>query len=528
MPTAPDGVDPSPMAPLEAQRARLEAARAQRHQGDAHAAIAAVNDLLAQPLSTELRVMALQLRAAALGDGGDTQGKYADLAAALGMANQDDLPRWVARASALAAATALELGQVSRALDHAIDALVAAQDPRVELEDHLSAAASLGSLFTHLGAPGVSAQILEGAWRRVGPCSEPPWVAYVALVNLGHALAQVMPMLSGEAQQRAAEQATRAHELVIASAAAGRVCRDAARGNHANLLAQLGQPVPAEALLDALETDPVSWAPDHAATVWQARGRIALAQGQPALARDLLSEAATAYAGAGLQLEEAAALEQRALAQQALGDLPAALADLRLSLQRSRSSGREGVERLASQVFTRAQEVLERRSLTDAAKTLEQSNQLDPLTGLGNRRRWQRLVAERGSQRVALLLCDLDRFKSVNDDFGHDTGDAVLRRVSAALNGTARADDVVIRWGGEEFLIVAGTEPGSGPQRLAERLLAAVASAGWDDLLPDGRGQTLSIGVATGPLDDPKLVLQADEALYAAKRAGRNRIVTAD
>lgn len=513
---------------LEAWRSRLEEARTKRHQGDAHSAIAQASDLLGQPLPTELRVMVLQLRAAALGDVGDTKAKYADLLDALASANQVDLPRWVARASALAAATALELGHVSRALDHAVDALVAAEDPRLEIEDHLSAAASMGSLFTHFGAPGVSARILEAACRRIEDRRDLPWVAYVSLVNLGHALGQVAPVLSGDERRQAAERAMQVHEIVIAAEAAGQVCRDAARGNHAILLARLGQPAQAQALLDALEADLQTLAPDHAATVYQARGLIALANGMPALARDLLGQAVAGYAAAGLPLEEVAVLEQRAQAHEALGDLPAALADLRRGLSRSQSSGRDGIERLAGQVFTRAQEVLKRRSLADTAKTLDEAVMNDPLTGLGNRRRWERLVAERGGQRVALLLCDLDRFKAVNDDFGHTTGDAVLRRVSAVIQATARSSDVVIRWGGEEFLVVVTLDKAAGPQRQAERLREAVATAGWHDLLRDGRVQTLSVGVATGNLGDQTLVFRADEALYAAKRAGRNRVVLAD
>lgn len=514
-------------ASVEAWRVRLEEARARRRQGDANAAITVANDLLTEPLPTELRVMVLQLRAAALGDAGDTQAKYADLAAALSSANQADLPRWVARASALAAATALELGQVSRALDHAVDALVAAQDTRVEIEDHLSAAASLGSLFTHVGAPGVASRILEGAWQRIESQRELPWVAYATLVNLGHALGQMAPLLAGDEAHRTVERAIQVHEIVLSAEAAGQVCRDAARGNHAILLARMGETARAQDQLDALQADPRTLAPDQAATVCQARGQVALANGLPAQARDLFSQAIAGYGEAGLTLEAAAVLEQRALAHQALGDLPAALADLRLALARSQLNGRDGIERLAGQVFTRAQEVLERRSMADAAKTLEEANMQDPLTGLGNRRRWERLVAERGSHRVALLLCDLDRFKAVNDDFGHDTGDAVLRRISAAINTTVRAGDVVIRWGGEEFLIVVDNDKATGAQRQAERLRDAVATAGWDDLLRDGRGQTLSIGVATGELRDPTLVVRADEALYAAKRSGRNRVVTA-
>jgi diguanylate cyclase (GGDEF)-like protein len=514
-------------ASVESWLTSLERARTQRRQGDAPSAIAATSDLLGQPLTTDLRMMVLQLRAAALGDAGDTQAKYADLAAALSSAKHDDLPRWVVRASALAAATALELGHVARALDHAVDALVAAQDPRVEIEDHLSAAASLGSLFTHIGAPGVSAKILEGACRRVESVNELPWVAYVTLVNLGHALGQVVPLLTGDEHCQAAERAKQVNEIVIAADAAGKVCRDAARGNHAILLARLGQSSQAQAQLDALEMDPQTLAPDKAATVYQARGQIALANGLPAQAHELLSRAVACYAEAGLPLEEVTVREQCALAHQALGDLPAALTDLRLALVRSQNSGREGIERLAGQVFTRAQDVLERRSLADIAKTLEEANMQDPLTGLGNRRRWERLVAERGGQPVGLLLCDLDRFKSVNDDFGHDTGDSVLRRVSKLINATARSGDIVIRWGGEEFLVVVSIDMAAGPQRQAERLCDAVATACWDDLLRDGRGVTLSIGVAKGNLGDPTLVFRADEAMYAAKLAGRNRVVSA-
>ncbi|MEY2689422.1 MAG: hypothetical protein RL375_3621 [Pseudomonadota bacterium] len=520
-------VDTMLAAAVEAWQAKLEEARVKRHQGDAHSAIAATNDLLNEPLTTELRVMVLQLRAAALGDAGDARAKYVDLTAALSSAKHADLPRWVARASALAAATALELGEVAHALDHAVDALVALQDPRMKIEDHLSAAASLGSLFTHFGAPGVSAQILEGAWRRIESSRELPWVAYVTLVNLGHALGQVMPLLAGEERRRVAERAVQVNEIVIAADAAGQVCRDAALGNHAILLARLGRPAQAQAQLDALQMDLQTLAPDKAATVYQAQGEIALANGLPAQARDLLGLAAAGYAEAGLPLEEVAVLEQRAQAHQALGDLPAALADLRQALARAQNSGRDGIERLAGQVFTRAQDVLEKRSLADVAETLDEASMQDPLTGLGNRRRWERLVAERGGQRVALLLCDLDQFKAVNDDFGHDTGDAVLRRVSAVINATARTGDVIIRWGGEEFLVIVALDKAAGPQRQAERLREAVATAGWDDLMDDGRGQTVSIGVATGELGDLTLVFRADEAMYAAKRAGRNSVVMA-
>jgi diguanylate cyclase (GGDEF)-like protein len=161
----------------------------------------------------------------------------------------------------------------------------------------------------------------------------------------------------------------------------------------------------------------------------------------------------------------------------------------------------------------------------------------DPLTGLANRR-W--LVAQapriwrqarRDGQRVAALVLDLDHFKRLNDDFGHAAGDAVLRKVAAALSATVRPADVLARTGGEELVVLGLVGGPTEAHQLAERLRQAVStsSAGADHTV------TVSIGVALAPpspadeITDAlwRLIDRADAAMYEAKRTGRDRVTVA-
>lgn len=152
----------------------------------------------------------------------------------------------------------------------------------------------------------------------------------------------------------------------------------------------------------------------------------------------------------------------------------------------------------------------------------------DPLTGLGNRRLFEtrlklaRSRAERHRGVVALLFCDLDQFKSVNDQLGHDAGDAVLRAVATRLAGCVREGDLVARLGGDEFVVLA--EDLTGPEEavgVAQRIVASVAEP-----VPFRAGSIatrISVGIscAWGRFDGSALVRRADEALYRAKASGR-------
>lgn len=163
---------------------------------------------------------------------------------------------------------------------------------------------------------------------------------------------------------------------------------------------------------------------------------------------------------------------------------------------------------------------------------LDRMSRVDALTGLFNRRHLeeeldrQSSTARRDGTPLALLLLDIDHFKSVNDTYGHPAGDVVLQEFGRRLRGHLRAGDVAGRWGGEEFLVVLPRTDLPGALVVAERIRSTtcrepVTAAGLPILV------TVSGGCAAGPLDDPAdLVSGADAALYEAKAAGRNRIVT--
>jgi diguanylate cyclase (GGDEF)-like protein len=123
-------------------------------------------------------------------------------------------------------------------------------------------------------------------------------------------------------------------------------------------------------------------------------------------------------------------------------------------------------------------------------------------------------------------MLDLDRFKSINDQHGHATGDAVLRLASQALKGSLRSGDTLLsRYGGEEFVAMVPVEDLTIARRVAERLREAVAEVDWDGQLRLHPGVTVSIGVAlvAGAEGLDAALLRADEALYRAKREGRNQ-----
>ena len=163
---------------------------------------------------------------------------------------------------------------------------------------------------------------------------------------------------------------------------------------------------------------------------------------------------------------------------------------------------------------------------------LEAISRTDALTGLPNRRHLHEQLAStaaasrRRESPMAVLMVDVDHFKSVNDRFGHDAGDVVLKEVAATLHSACRGEDVAGRWGGEEFLIVAGTTAIDGASVLAERVRRAIASAPVQ--VGDGTLEiTASIGVAAGCGEVDDLLRRADAALYEAKHSGRNRVVSA-
>jgi two-component system, cell cycle response regulator len=169
--------------------------------------------------------------------------------------------------------------------------------------------------------------------------------------------------------------------------------------------------------------------------------------------------------------------------------------------------------------------------LAIANRRFQEAALTDALTGFPNRRyaldrveqEWA--AAKRTGRSFACLLIDVDHFKQVNDTYGHDIGDKVLRHTADMLKQSARVHDALARLGGEEFLVVCPDTDAKGAYICAERLREAVASA----LYVDGSlslSVTVSIGVAVWSKDMPTseaLIKSADQAVYFAKEAGRNR-----
>jgi diguanylate cyclase (GGDEF)-like protein len=156
----------------------------------------------------------------------------------------------------------------------------------------------------------------------------------------------------------------------------------------------------------------------------------------------------------------------------------------------------------------------------------------DALTGLFNRRYFESSLAcelsraERTSSQLALLILDIDHFKSFNDTYGHAMGDVVLQRVARVLGAVLRKGDVLARLGGEEFVVLLPQVTAKGAVESAERLREAVAN---HEIHPGGplKRVTVSTGVALFPADAKEadaLLKAADEALYQAKHLGRNRV----
>ncbi len=158
----------------------------------------------------------------------------------------------------------------------------------------------------------------------------------------------------------------------------------------------------------------------------------------------------------------------------------------------------------------------------------------DGLTGLFNHRYFQDRL-ERGvnrarelSQPLTLLMIDIDYFKQYNDLNGHIAGDVALREMAAILRRSVKREDTVARYGGEEFAMVLFRTDGAGGKMVAERLRREVEKVDFpnEQVLPGGH-LTISVGLAAFPedkLDRAGLIAGADEALYAAKRTGRNRV----
>lgn len=194
------------------------------------------------------------------------------------------------------------------------------------------------------------------------------------------------------------------------------------------------------------------------------------------------------------------------------------------------------ISQLAGQINRmRANLKAKKQALEEALVRIQELATHDELTGLVNRRHISQVLNEhaarskRGVVKFWVAILDLDHFKRINDTYGHQVGDEVLRNFARLATDVLRETDVVGRWGGEEFLVVMLSVPPMEPTAGLMRLKSKMANAQMSESVPDLR-VTFSAGMASYENDDEvqEAIERADQALYRAKNAGRNQVFMVD
>jgi diguanylate cyclase (GGDEF)-like protein len=168
-------------------------------------------------------------------------------------------------------------------------------------------------------------------------------------------------------------------------------------------------------------------------------------------------------------------------------------------------------------------------ALEERSKEFENRANYDPLTKVYNRRRFLELL-ERGMKNalhrnidLSVIFFDIDHFKKINDTYGHNTGDEVLKGLSSLVSAAIRHSDIFARWGGEEFLLLLESTSLENAARAAEKIRKTI----MEHEFPDVKQVTCSFGVTSfHPADTGEsFINRADTALYRAKESGRNRVI---
>jgi len=226
-----------------------------------------------------------------------------------------------------------------------------------------------------------------------------------------------------------------------------------------------------------------------------------------------------------VELPESSAKDEIAVVAQSYRQMMGRLDDRARRLEDSQRQVEEVNQRLR----------IQNEELQCLAEMLEQLSITDGLTKLHNHRFFQEHLrremkrSDRRAEPLALILVDIDRFKSWNDRLGHAAGDQILRRVAEVMNDLIRESDLLSRYGGEEFALIAPNTDYVGALQLAEKIRSTIAETKFVIAPPSERqALTVSIGVALYRGDHGALFNDADRALYSAKRLGRNCVISAE
>jgi diguanylate cyclase len=454
---------------------------------------------------------------------------------------QAELLRWLALAGC-------ETGRFEGALRHANDLCTIAQDSGDPRQLAL-ALTTLGACFERMGDPWQAERLMDDAVRVAREAND----LYAQLVTRNNLCAVCIgafyllrgsddPADATAALRRALIHAREARSLLV-------YFKDPffsvfVEGNLGEVLLHLGNTDEARGLLDGALLRGI----EHGYEAQVARIRcsiseLLLAQGQPEEARVALNALLKDISAGDPRSTLMRVHHALYRACRELGRVDNALQHLeqyeRLERRRAtnqlKAQSRLFVTRVeAEQSRLQAERArLEAQTERSRAASFEADAQRDELTGLGNRRhldhRLPMLLDAAAAQNLPLTvaLIDLDRFKQINDSFGHAVGDKVLIEVAQKLRENTRSSDVLARIGGEEFLIVFGDMPISQALEICERLRLRVAGHDWESVSP-GLSATLSVGVAHAPpYDMATLFDQADRAMYRAKHGGRNQVAAA-
>jgi diguanylate cyclase (GGDEF)-like protein len=430
-------------------------------------------------------------------------------------------PMWRAKALALLAQTSTQAREVSRAMNALAEA------------SWLVSAAQYGS-YSQLSATSAVAIALRGMF--LFEEADELMCATLVVDDIGIELLVV--------QERAMLAAFWATTLLIVgrlSEAGPHLVRCAELGLQMGRLAEAvgNSEMCARAIvIEAYALSRLGYTELAAARVNAAMGRFPLRDDllETHFARLVLGQAATEagdFAEARRQLAAAMNTADRAsrdlwaaVAVQALADVETAEHGDHRAVALWKRLAREALERVWMERegrFAALQTRIQVRALTEETSRMGQAALLDPLTGLGNRHMMANAIENAGDNFSALFV-DVDDFKQVNDRFSHDVGDEVLRRIAVILRTHCRADDIPVRYGGDEFVILVFGDASSA-HGVAARFHEAVRNASWEHVAP-GLDVTVSVGVGR-PASGRGAIAAADAALYEAKRAGRDRVVTA-
>lgn len=431
------------------------------------------------------------------------------------------------RTKTAAAGTALAMNRAEDALNYAVDALRLIDQPLLGKAAIPPAASNLGLVFREFAAFALAIQLAELAYRTAREGHSATSLPLAAL-NLAHAA------LEGRRLCGDLTDGVRAEWLALAQEACASLIRDG-DGDFETLV--LGHGTMAEVALEDADLGAARQHIDLALGATHVAGPllssvVQLAHGMVLRREDRPIEAITTLTAAeeGLRAEYlpfTRLLRERSLAYAASGQFERAHEDSFLLAQLAEARRASQVGQLAGQVMRRAQLEQAQESLKAETQRMTMMARTDAVTGLASRQWFEAHMLNHQYRQgtVAVLLVDLDDFKSINDAHGHLVGDDVLRLVGRVLKQTCVNSDVVARFGGDEFVTLASNLGRGDAVELAESIRSALDQQDWSAVGTD-QPVTVSIGCAVGASSQlGELLTSADRRLYEAKASGRDQVV---